>query len=271
MSVTNFVPEVWETQLLLAFRKAHKFGALVNRNYEGNIRNAGDTVRITTPAAITVGNYAGTVVYQTPTSTQQSLVIDQDIYWAFTLDDVEQVQANVNLMQAYMQESAYAMADNVDQNIANLYTAAGAGNVTIDLTASTVDFYGSFVEAGKNLDIQNVPREGRWAVISPVGYAALLEDTKFTSASDLGDAVVQSGAVGRVAGFTVYVSNNLAVPNTRRYLYGTNAAITFASQLVKTEALRAETGFDDLVRGRMVFGRRVVRPAALGTFVATEV
>lgn len=269
MSISNVIPEIWETSLLVAFRKAHKFAPLVNRNYEGAIRSSGDTVKITTPAAITVGDYTGTVSYETPTSTQQSLLIDQDVYWGFTLDDAEQVQANVNLVDAYMQEAAYSLADKVDANIAALYTAAGAGNLEIDLTG-THDMYTTAVDAGRNLDLQNVPREGRWMVISPLGYAALLKNTKFSQASALGDAVVQSGAVGQVAGFSVYVSNNLVLSTSRRWLYGTNAAITFAAQLIKTEALRSTTGFDDLLRGRLVFGRKVVRPAALGTIQATE-
>jgi len=270
MSVMNFVPEVWTTQLLIAFRHAHRFGALINRNYEGEIRNAGDTVRINTPQAISVGAYSGTVAYETPTSTQQSLVIDQDVYWGFNLDDVEQVQANVDLMSAYMQEAAYSLADHVDRDLASLYVDQGAGEVTLDLTATTVDFYGAAVEAGMNLDLQNVPSEGRWLVVSPRGYAALLEDEKFTQASNLGDSVVQSGAVGQVAGFTVYRSNNLQLSTTRRYMYGTNSAITFAQQFVNTEAIRQPTAFSDGVRGRLVYGRRVVRPAALGTIAATE-
>jgi hypothetical protein len=269
MAVSNFVPEVWTTKLLIAFRKAHKFLPLVNRDYQGEIARAGDTVRITTPAAISVVAYSGTVSYETPTSTQQSLLIDQDLAWGFKLDDAEQVQANVDLLKSYMDEAGYSLADEVDKNLAALYTDAGAGNLTIDLTG-THDFYNTAVEAGRNLDLQNVPREGRWMVISPRGYEALLKNTKFTQASALGDAVVQSGAVGMVAGFSVYLSNNLVLSTTRRYMYGTNRAITFAAQLIKTEALRAETGFDDLVRGRMVFGRRVVRPAALGTIQATE-
>jgi len=270
MSVMNFVPEVWTTQLLIAFRRAQRFGALVNRNYEGEIRNAGDTVRITTPQAITVANYTGTVTYQNPTSTQQSLVIDQDVAWGFQLDDVEQVQANVDLMSAYMNEAAYSLADHVDADLASLYVDQGAGEVTLDLTASTVDFYGAAVEAGMNLDLQNVPSEGRWMVVSPRGYSALLKDEKFTQASNLGDAVVQSGAVGQVAGFTVYRSNNLVLSTTRRYMYGTNSAITFAQQFIRTESDRLQTAFSDYVRGRLVYGRRVVRPAALGTIAATE-
>ena len=270
MSLANYVPEIWDDQLLVAFRKQHVFANLVNRNYEGEIRNAGDTVKITTPAAITVGAYSGTVSYQTPTSAQQSLLIDQDIYWAFELDDVDQAQANVNLMQAYMAEAADALAQNVDTNLAALYT--GAGLTQIELDVGTSDFYDIMVLAGQQLDETNVPRAGRWVVMSPKGYADLLQNANFINATDAGATLVREGALGRVAGFDVLVSNNLTntTASTYAYMYGTNAAITMAEQTVSTEAIRRDTAFADGVRGRMVYGRKVIRPNALGVLLADE-
>lgn len=268
MSLDNFVPEIWSGELEIAFRKAHVFAPLVNRRYEGAIRDSGDTVKITTPAAITVGPYSGTVVYQAPTSTQQSLVIDQDFYWAFDMDDLAKVQANVDLVQPFMQEAGFALADTVDSNIANLYTAAGLADV--DVTLSSGDMYTTMVVAGQRLDEANVPRTGRWAVISPAGYAKLLQTTEFIHATAAGDSVVASGEVGRVAGFSIYVSNNLVLSTTRRYMYGTNAAITFALQHQMVEPVRRDASFKDGVRGRHVWGRKVVRPNALGVIKATE-
>jgi len=270
MAIANFIPELWSTQLITAFRKATVFGQLVNRNYEGDIRNGGDTVKITTPAAITVGAYSGTVSYQTPTSAQQSLAIDQDIYWAFELDDVDQAQANVNLMQAYMVEAADALAQSVDVNLAGLYT--GAGLTQIELDVGTSDFYDIMVLGAQRLDEANVPRAGRWVVMSPRGYADLLQNTNFISATDAGATLVREGALGRVAGFDVLVSNNLASAeaNHKEYLYGTNAAITMAEQVINTEALRRDAAFKDAVRGRMVYGRKVIRPSALGVIHADE-
>jgi hypothetical protein len=269
MSINNFVPELWSAQLITAFRKTHVFNGLVNRNWEGEIRSVGDTVKIQTPSAIAVGAYSGTVSYETPESTSQALVIDKDRYWAFELDDLDQVQANVSLMATYMQEAAYSLADDVDSDIASLYVDAGAGNLAIDLTASVVDFYSTAVEAGQNLDVQNVPRGARWMVICPMGYAAILRDEKFTHPTQTADGLIRTGEVGQIAGFNVFVSNNLTVSTTRRYMYGTNQAITFAEQLLNTEALRRDTSFKDGVRGRLVYGRKVVRPAALGTIAAT--
>jgi hypothetical protein len=268
VAIANFIPELWSTQLLLAFRKQFVFGNLVNRNYEGEIRNQGDTVRITTPAAITVGNYTGTITYQTPTTAQQSLLIDQAKYWAFKLDDIEAAQANVSTMQMFMAESAVSMAQEVDADLAGLYTGTGLTDITLDVGSD--DHWDKLVLAGQQLDEKNVPREGRWYVVTPKGYADLLKTTEFVHATASGDATIASGLVGQAAGFTVYKSNTVVNSATTywKYMYGHNSAITWAGQVVMTEALRRDAAFKDGVRGRLVYGRKVVRPFALGVVTA---
>lgn len=278
MSVQNFIPELWETQLLTNFRKNLVFGNVVNRDYEGTIRNAGDTVHITTPSAISVNPYSGSVSYETPASTQQALLIDQKRYWAFQLEDVDQAQANVSTMQAYMAEAAFALADDVDKHLAGLYVSAGTTESTaqkINLTTSPISMYSLAVKAGQNLDEKNVPRGGRWMVVSPAGYAAMLRDAAFVHATAVADQLIRTGEVGSISGFTVYVSNNLVDSSSDRksvwFMYGSTAAITVADQLVKTEATRLENAFADGVRGLLLYGTKVVRPAALGAIKVDEV
>lgn len=270
MSLQNYVPTVWSPALLTAFRKRFVFGGLVNRNYQGAISRFGDSVKITTPAPITVGNYAGTVTYQAPTSTQQTLVIDQDKYWAFEVDDLEQVQSNVALMAPYIEEAAVSLADAVDADLAGLYASSGLTSIALDL--GTDDFYDKMVLAGQQLDEANVPRTGRWVVMTPKGYADILKNDAFIHATSSADQVIRTGQVGSITGFTVYVSNNIvnSASNTFQYVYGTNQAITFAEQLVKVESLRRDASFDDAIRGRLVFGRKVVRPFALGAIASDE-
>jgi hypothetical protein len=268
MSLANYVPEIWDDRLLFAFERAHVFGALVNRDYEGQIKDKGDTVRIITPGPITVQAYSGTVTYQTPQSTDQVLRITQDDYWAFEMDDLAQVQANVTLIDKYMIKAGQAAAQSVDTHLANLYTEVGLADV--DVTLSSGDMYATLVTAGQRLDEKDVPREGRWAVISPAGYAKVLQTDEFIHATAAGDAVVRNAQVGQMAGFRLHVSNNLVSSTTRRYLYGTNDAITFASQLVMSEGGRRDASFKDFVRGRMAYGSKVVQPYALGQIKATE-
>lgn len=274
MSTANFVPELWSRLLLTAFRKNLVFASLVNRDYEGEIREMGDTVKITTPSAVAVKDYSGTVTYDALLSTQQSLIIDQAKYFGFEVSDIDQAQANVSLESTYIVEAAQALADAVDKDLAGLYTAAGLADIPVTLASD--DLYEALVLAGRRLDEANVPRAGRWVVVSPAGYASLLTNDKFVvQATATGDSIVATGLVGQVAGFTVYTSNNVATVEDngdefRKYVYGTNRAITFAEQISKTETLRREGSFSDAIRGLLVFGRRVIRPNSLGTITATE-
>ena len=272
MSVRNFVPEVWSQNLNLQLRKTRVFESLVNKDYQGEIANQGDTVHIVRPASIAMKAYAGSVVYDTPTSTELLLVVDQARYFAFDMSDVDQVQANINLVAAYAEEGGQAMADDTDTHLAGHYVDVHADNViaTDTYTASTI--YSAFVEASKRLNKKNVPASGRWAAVSPEVLALLLQSPEFIKASDLGDRVVQSGALGMVAGFSVYMSNSVitapetvgtVTSNVQHNLLGVRSAITFAEQIVKLEAARREGSFADYVRGLHLFGSKAVRPEAL--------
>ena len=53
MAVTTFIPQVWSARLLAHLDKAHVLTNLVNRDYEGEIRQYGDTVKITQIGDIT--------------------------------------------------------------------------------------------------------------------------------------------------------------------------------------------------------------------------
>ena len=57
MAVTNFIPEIWSARLLHNLDKAHVAVNLVNRNYEGEIRDKGDTVTINTIGPVTINDY----------------------------------------------------------------------------------------------------------------------------------------------------------------------------------------------------------------------
>ena len=51
----------------------------------------------------------------------------------------------------------------------------------------------------------------------------------------------------------------------RMMVAGTSTACSFASQISKTEPLRNQTDFGDIVRGLAVYGRKVVKNEALVT------
>ena len=277
MAVTSFIPELWNARLLHALDKQHVATNIVNRNYEGEIRQAGDTVHINSIGAINVNNYQhGTsIVFQELSTTDQTLVIDQEKYFAFQIDDVDAAQAAGDMMDEAMSRSAYALAEVADTFLLGKIAAGGSSDNYVGSAGSPValtaaNIYANIVALRTALDKQNVPLTGRSVVVPPEAYALLLQDDRFAKVDSLAPGTVVNGLVGKVAGFDVYESNNVT-KSTNTFLITAQVAdaTTYAEQIVKTEALRLENSFKDGVKGLHVYGAKVVRPEAIATLFAT--
>ena len=276
MAITNFIPEVWSASILEALRAKLVFPSLGNRDYEGDIREAGDTVHITGYDDVTVKKYTrGTniTVDAVTDANKGTLTIDQSDYFAFKVNDLDKVQAKADLTGNFTNSAAYNMALNVEKYISGLMDkAATAPAKTISVTTPS-DAYLAVVEARKQLDKQNVPTEGRWIVVSPDFYALLLQDSRFIEGTEAGHNTLLNGVVGSVSGFTVVESNNVPTvsgkPSKQSIIAGTNAATTFAQQVNKVEAMRMQDDFADMVRGLDLYGGLVVRPECLTKVVLT--
>ena len=180
---------------------------------------------------------------------------------------------------------------------ANKGAAAGAISASYGLGTDTVpvnqatpgELLKMILRMSAALDEQNVPEEGRWLIMSPHDRHILMQ-SDIAQAYFTGDqsSIVRTGKIGMLDRFTVYVSNLLPKGTTskatvagltatsagatlsnakprRMMVAGTSAAVSFASQITKTEPLRNQTDFGDIVRGLSVYGRKVVKPEALVT------
>lgn len=275
MAVTNFIPTIWEARLLAHLDKTLVFRNLTNSDYEGNIQDEGDTVKINQINDISVSDYKkGTALtYEEVGSTQKELKIDTAKKWAFTVNDVDKVQANVDLVDSATGRAAYALGAAVDTDIAKVM-AAGAKNTISKIALTVNNAYDKLVDMSVALDEENVQADGRWVVLPPWVYGLLQKDTRFVaSGAEAADGRLGSGYIGTAAGFNVYKSNNLGSDTeaaTTDIIAGVNMATTFASQLVKTEALRDKDDFNDYVRGLMVYGQLVVQPSGLVVLKAAK-
>lgn len=277
MSVINFRPEIWSASLLESLKKTLVFGDICNNDYEGEIRNAGDTVRITSISRPTVGTYtpgSTTITPEQLVDAQRTLVVDQCKYWAFEVDDVDQRQALGDVIGPATREAAYALADTIDQYIAGLYTGIqsdnAVGTVTVGSTYTKV-WDDILVPLGVALDEANVPRQGRFAVLPPWLHGAMIRDDRFVRVDASGTAeALRNGMVGRANGFDILLSNNCPVPSANQsvVIAGNTSAITFAQQINKVEAYRPESSFSDAVKGLATYGAKMVRPDSLAYAVA---
>lgn len=272
MAIANFIPEVWSAALLKALRDRLTYAqaGVINRNYEGDIARAGDTVHITSfndPAVRTYTRNTN-ITWDQLSSTQQTLVVDQEKYFAFTVDDIDRRQALPGFVEEATVGASYNLAAEADSFVAETMSDAVTGNNdlgAVTLGAVEGDAYDLLVELRTILTRTNTPDEGRFVVIPPELYGLLLKDDRFIRADASGTTQgLRNGFVGRAAGFDVIESNRVPEDDGAfRVLAGHSIATTYAEQILNTEALRLENQFGDGVRGLHVYGGRVIRPANL--------
>lgn len=277
--IDTFIPKLWSSRLMYNLEKAHVATNFVNRDYEGEIKQKGDTVHINTIGAITVNSYSiGTpITVQTLSTSDQTLVIDQQKYFAFMLDDIDNTQAAGPVIDKAMGRAAYALADTSDQFLfGKMVAGAKAANVigtdAVPITLTAANIYGYIVDLGEKLDGENVPTVGRKIAVNPAVYALLLKDTThwapLKGSNDNGTFV--NGYVGEMAGFEVYKSNNLVTSATSfAVVASVPEATTYAEQIVKTEKYRPQDSFSDAVKGLHVYGAKVTRPEAVAVLYGT--
>jgi hypothetical protein len=303
----QFIPEIWSGKLLEKFYAATVLAAIANTDYEGEIKNKGDTVHIRVRPTITISDYTTDqdLSIQRPSSTKIDLTIDQAKYFNLALDDVMDVQSDIDMMSMWAEDAAEQMKIAVDTavlsylgttsdvNSANRGNSAGALSATIrlgtaasplyiskvgqgteagDSTSNDMSVLDFIVDAGQVLDEQNLPENGRWMIIPP-WVSALIKKSDLKNASLTGDgsSILRNGRLGMIDRFTLYQSNLLpaldSAVDTSTMYFGTKAALTFASQFTKMETLRSERSFSNLVRGLQVYGYRVVNGVAIGRAV----
>lgn len=261
MAITSFIPKLWAARLLQAYERNLVFGRLVNRNYEGQIKQMGDTVHINSMDDITVKTYTPNSEIEDPeqlNTEDQTLVIDHGTYYNFYVDDVDKVQAAGDLMDTAMSNAAARLAEDAEDYIISKVLAGGGIKQSGALTGANI--WEKIVAMKTAMDEANVPQANRNLVVPPSVEGYLLLDDRFVKGTK-GENRLEDGAVARAAGFTIHVSNAPALKNSM--VAFNRDSMTFANQLTRTEAYRPEKRFADAVKGLSLCGAKVTRPDAV--------
>ena len=268
MAIQNFISTVWSENLYQALDKQYIAVSNCNRDYEGEIREKGNTVKICGLGKVNVSDYQKNANMNNPATLSDNvreLVINQAKYFNFQIDDIDRAQSTPKLMEAAMKNAADALADEADKYVFGLYGEAGSSikeeNVTVD---NVIDI---LIDARTKLFANNVsdPHDIVFEVTPEV--AGLILKAKVSLATDNTDSL-ENGCIGSIGGCKVYVSNNIFRDEsddgiTHKCLARTKRAIAFAEQLSEIDAYRPELRFADAVKGLHLYGAKVVYPSEM--------
>ncbi len=279
----EFIPTVWAARLLVALEKALIYGQanVSNRDYEGDIRQAGNTVKIGSIGDVSIGDYVKDSDIGDPqilSDADQSLLIDQSKYFNFYVDSVDRAQQNVNVLDEAMRRSAWGLREKADAFLAAAMEAAvptanKIGSTTTPKVPTKNDAYEYLVDLGVLLDEANTPIDGRFCIVPAWFHGLLLKDDRFVrSGTAAGDRRLANGEAGEAAGFIVLKSNNVPQTTGTKYkiIAGHAMATAYVEQILDVQTYKPEKRFGDAVKGLHVYGAKVVRPTALACLIANK-
>ena len=271
-----FTPEVMSKKMLRNLDANSVWKGLVNHNWEGEIKEAGDTVIINQYGDITVKDYViGTPVeYEHPEGENLILKVDQQKYFAFFIDKISRVQAKPELVDGYFSRAKVAINLEKDTYLSTLaFSGIDTDNV-VDKTGLTKDtIYGYFTQLMGALRWSNAIQnngtgfDGKrpFAVVDPDIYGIMLAAPENTKATVEGDKTTREGTVLRFAGFDVKVSTHSnKEESSKKVIVGTTEAVTLADQITETQTIRDKDAIGGAYcSGLYVYGAKVVQPKAL--------
>lgn len=264
MAITNFIPTIWSENLISSLNNHYIGVANCNRDYEGEIKQKGSSVKICDIGDITIGDYTKDTDMSLPqelSDTLMELNIDQAKYFNFQVDDIDKTQCSPKLLEAAMKNAANALANAADRYVYSLYDYAGNSCGTAFTDREIIE---TIFAAREYLYECNVTNPDDIVIeISPQVATQIIKEQ--TDIFSYNNDVLASGCIGTIAGCKVFVTNNIAVDSYKNHhcFMRTKRAIAFAEQLSEIEAYRPEKRFADAVKGLHLYGAKVIHPNEL--------
>lgn len=275
MAYENFIPTVWAEAINRELERLSVFAEDCNREYEGEIKNRGESVKILgigKPTITTTTKASKNDALADPETIEDTsaiLYINQLSTFNYKVGDIDKAQSVGNIMDVLSKETSEGLSCAQDKHIASLAAdssvtrlfgstpkkvvcgSAGEGeeNVLYMLDSALEKLYENDVSTNTEIVVTVPPR---FYTLFKREYAD--KDTDNSK-------ILKNGKVGMYGNITVKMSNNIyRVEDVDHIMIRTKRAIAFVNALTHTEAYRPEKLFADAVKGYNLFDAKVVRP-----------
>lgn len=285
----TWIPILYAKRILPEFYARFILNYCSNRDYEGEIKTKGDTVRVRKLTEIDFHEHVDgqKLEYQKLDPGYIDLHIDRGLYWGFNIPDVTDFQTDIDLKSPHTTKAAIGLRNNLQRIVfadipseASEYNRGrtagyihgaydlGVAGTPREVTAE--DVVDLILDCGAALDEVERPEEDRFIII-PIWMHRLIKGSEIREVYITGDAKssLRTGNVGMIDRFNVFATNTLPVATDgsdrcTSVLFGDKYALTFAGQIDKTEQGRFDDMFGGYHRALFTWGHKVIDPLGLG-------
>lgn len=277
MNVNNvargFIPELFDASIYRTLEDNLVLKKICTAALKAPIKEYGDTVYFTDLADPTITDYTGTLTAENLVDSQIAMLIDKTKTFAFKVQDVDRLMANVDLKGSQAERAAYQLKDAVERDVFRYvgdYANAGTAlTATIDasLAISTVS------ELARQLYENNVQDSNMWMLIPPWMMIKLkIAGIEFS----INEGINGKGGMqwSKDLGFDVYVTNTVYNAGTQAapvstVLAGSYQAIGYADQQLTTRTIELSGSRATQLDGGLIYGYKVIKPKELAKLTAT--
>ena len=306
MPLSPLFPTLWSARITYFAGQFSAFLPNATRQWEGEA-TTGNQVRIpTVDRSVELKDYSRVADLDAPEdidATTQTLLIDQEKYFNFAIEDLDAVQSRIpgaTLIDIKSGGAGLAIAANVDGYVAGLldaipentllHTVALANAMPFDLKFST--------QMNKLLTIRKLQTAG-YVVIAPPEIIEIIDNgvidktygdvvlgAQFLQALGMDPAAANNGYAFNIGRNRFYASNNAslrfrsdgsatAITDDDRgdgsVMYAYNPLdLALVFQVNKTEAYRPQKRFSTAMKGLVNYGSRVLNGARMLKFRFTD-
>ena len=266
MAYQNFIPTVWAEGINRELEKSLVFAENCNRQYEGEVKAQGDSVRILGVGKPTITTTTNKNIVlndaEAVEDTAVTMLIRQIAYFNYKVDDIDKRQAVGGVMEALSKETSLGLADVMDKYIADLAKAEEAVLYSPETVTITKANILENVDGVLQKLYENDVKPGSEITLTVPPWFYMMMKRAYEDLDTDNSTMLKNGKMGTYAGATIKMSNNVAVGAGGSSLIQvkTNKAIAFVNPMTHTEAYRPEKSFSDAVKGFVLFDAKIVRP-----------
>lgn len=225
-NLAAFTPIKFSLKLVEVLYNETIYNLISNTKYEGEIKNAGDRVRVRTAGRIALSTYTKnmTLVSQDLNPVDEDLIIDQQKYFKFVVDDIDKIQNDVDAIAEYAQNAKMDMAEVLDADLLSyarknvhgdnaLGTNYSTGTVAVAVTTGVVTGTGTTFTAAMV-----------GGYFKAAGHSTHYLVTAYSSATsititDLDGVGYSGGAIGAGATYVINAATAIALTKSNVYQY----------------------------------------------------
>jgi len=225
-SMAAFTPIKFSLKLVEVLYNETIYTMIANTKYEGEIKNSGDRVRVRTAAKISLSAYTKsmTLVAQDLNPTTEDLIIDQQYYFKFVVDDIDKIQNDIDAINEYASNARMDMSELLDTDLLAYArkNVDGRNAVGTDYSTGTIGVTtGTGVVAGTGTTFTAAMVGGYFSVDSGVTNYLVTAFTSTTSitVTDLDGVAYTGGTIATSTAYEIYAATAIALTKSNVYQY----------------------------------------------------